>query len=179
MAVALEDTPSSPSLEEKPAVSLARLAEIGVGEGEGYVPRVTEADILTALQEEALLDMIYQSYVLENNCEKIDHTEVKQFAIKMQLDEDLCAELGAIPLSDDDILDCTCLEEACWIPEDGWIDDMCAAFKQASEMSQLTERTRTATVAELPAPRAKAVARAAASAKASKAKGKVAKKKPK
>ena len=48
-----------------PAVSLARLAEIGVGDAEGYVPRVAEGEGLTVLQEEALMDMIYQSFVVE------------------------------------------------------------------------------------------------------------------
>ena len=168
------------AVEEKPAVSLTRLASIGVGEIDGYVPRVTEEEFLTVLQEEALMDMIFQHYVVENNCEKVDHAAVRQFAIDMQLDEDLCAELGATPLSPDDVLDCTCLEEACWIPDESWIDDMCAAFKQAHEMAQLTERTKAATVATLPESKAKAVMRAAASAKtSSKAPKKKATKKPK
>ena len=48
------------AVDDQPAVSLARLAEIGVGDGEGLVPRVAEAEGLSLLQEEALMDMIYQ-----------------------------------------------------------------------------------------------------------------------
>ena len=49
----------------------------------------------------------------QNNYEKYDHKEITEFAIKIQLDEELCAELGAVPLSHDEILECQSLEEAC------------------------------------------------------------------
>ena len=84
----------------------------------------------------------------QNNYEKYDHKEITEFAIKIQLDEELCAELGAVPLSHDEILECQSLEEACWIPDEKWISDMCAAFKKASEMVLLTERTKSMAVAE-------------------------------
>ena len=114
----------------------------------------------------------------QNNYEKYDHKEITEFAIKIQLDEELCAELGAVPLSHDEILECQSLEEACWIPDEKWISDMCAAFKKASEMVLLTERTKSMAVAELPEPVQRTVKRVGSAKKAKAAGAKVKAKTP-
>ena len=154
------------SNEDVPAVGLANLALMGSGDGEGQTPRVMEAEGLSILQEEALLDEIFDLYVVQNRGEILDgdrlttfRKAVRDYAMNIQMDDDLCVSLGGEPFDPDEILACKNLEELCWIPDDEWIDVMMSSFRKANDAVLLTERAKSAVEAQIPAPVSRVVAK--------------------
>jgi len=129
------------------ATSTLQLALAGSGDGNA-TPRV--ASDLSVLQEEALIGLIYEQFVVENDCKSMDYDKVKRFALTIQMDEEVCATLCTAPVP---------TEAECWIPEDDWLTDMCKAFKKSyEEHVAMTERQSTGSPPELTA-RSKAVAK--------------------
>uniref|UniRef100_A0A7S2CP38 Uncharacterized protein n=1 Tax=Haptolina brevifila TaxID=156173 RepID=A0A7S2CP38_9EUKA len=115
--------------EEASATSTLQLAMAGTGDGNS-TPRV--ANELSVLQEEALVGLIYESFVVDNNCTHLDYEKVKRFAVTIQTDEEVCATLSTTALDG---------EDDCWVPSDDWLTDMCKAFKKSyEEHVAMTER---------------------------------------
>jgi hypothetical protein len=106
--------------DETPAVSTATALSLAIEQGIS-APRVIEAEGLTLLQEEALLNEVFQTFVVENECKSLDYEAIRKFAIKIQMDDELCRELGGEPFSEEEILASESLDELCWIPDDAWL----------------------------------------------------------
>jgi hypothetical protein len=87
------------AVDDQPAVSLARLAEIGVGDGEGLVPRVAEAEGLSLLQEEALMDMIYQHFVIEVSCCDAEPTAILYLPCSCAIMDDVIFPCLTLPFA--------------------------------------------------------------------------------
>ena len=83
---------------------------------------------MSALQEEALIGLMFDDFVTKNRMKSLDYDKVRRFARTIQTEDALCRTLDAAPVPSDEIL---------WLPDDQWITEMCLKFRDA-EQEKLT-----------------------------------------
>lgn len=76
---------------------------------------------LSAEQEEALIELMFDDFVSTHDMKYLDYDKVRHFAITIQSDVEVCRTLKSAPVSEDEV----------WVPSDEWITDKCLQFKGA------------------------------------------------
>ena len=59
-------------------------------------------------------------FVVKNGARHLDYDKVRRYAFSMQIDDEICAVLGAE----------ACAESVAWGPDDDWITQTCLAFRE-------------------------------------------------
>ena len=85
---------------------------------------------LAPTQQEALLGMIYDDFVVKNGARHLDYDKVRRYAFSMQIDDEICAVLAAE----------ACAESVAWAPDDDWITQTCLAFRETKVQMEVAAK---------------------------------------
>ena len=76
---------------------------------------------LSAEQEEALIELMFDDFVSTHDMKYLDYDKVRHFAVAIQSDVEVCGTLNTAPVPEDEV----------WVPSGEWITDKCLQFKGA------------------------------------------------
>ena len=87
-------------------------------------PRQRGFEDLSDTQEEALIGLMFDDFVVAHRMKSLDYDKVRRFAMTIQQDPAVCSTLATPPLPGDELV---------WVPSDDWITDKCLTFKRHEE----------------------------------------------